>query len=629
MIVTPSNFDETLNTLSEFSVISCDTETTGLDVFKGDSLFSIILGTREKSFYLNFLSYPEGAPVLTQEHMKKLKSFFAQPKEWIFHNAKFDMGMLRNEGIELGGSVWDTMVAERVINSLLEQKFGDFSLAKTAARYGLKKDDTVEKWIVEHKAFTVVKPEGKLQSRKIPHYDQVPFSIIGPYGEIDQHITHLIRDEQLKAIRGMDENRHTGQPSVADVLRDEFKLIKVVYEMEQTGVPVDAHYCARAISHSQNILAEEQQNFVEQTGEEYKSSGKQNARIFLSEKSKWTYGKPTKVKKAVNPKFDGDTLAKFDHPAARTILNMKRAKSDSDFFYGFLHNSADNILRGTFHQHGARTGRFTSSNPNMQNMTKSAAVDAKFPVRRAIVPKEGHFFGMIDYDQMEYYLLLDYCNPASLIEKVKGGLDVHQATADVAGISRNAAKTVNFACIFGSGDQALSDSLGVSLVEGKRIKSSVLDASPEIREFMRQVKHNALHRKIIWNWKGRVYRFPDKNLVYKSVNTLIQGGCADIVKRAMLQCSEFLESYATEMVLNVHDELVFHGPMNEMSILPELQKIMVRAYPYRHIQLSAGIDVSTKSLLDKVPYAEFMEKYNGPLRENAELAKKVERQKRA
>lgn len=621
-LVTHGNFDRVLSTLSQKGVLSCDTETTGLRRFHGDRLFSIIIGDNQEGFYFNFLDYPDAPPPLDHHHLEKLRPIFAEKKrEWVFQNCKFDVGMLAQEGIDVHGQWWDVSIIERLLNSLLMQ--GDFKLDKIAKRYGYEKSTAVDEWMSENNAVTKVEIPGKATAESRPHFDLVPFKIIVPYGIRDQQITHKIRDKQYLRIMHMMENRHPGQPSIEALVRNEMALAKVVYQMETEGVLIDRRYCAEAIEGQRKIDEDSRADFWKRTGHTYKSSGKLFKEVFASEKDKWVLGEPTKTGKR-NPKFDADHLKKFDNPVASTIIRIKKAKSNLDYFNGFLyHADSDGYLHGSLNQHAARTGRFTSSKPNMQNMTKDKNNEMEWPVRRAIVPEPDHFFGMIDYDQMEYYLLLDYCRAIALIEKVKAGLDVHAATAELAGIIRDHAKNTNFASIYGSGDAGLAGMLKTSVEEARRIKNSVLDASPEIRDFIGQVKFNATHRKMLWNWFGRVYQFPQKNMVYKSVNTLIQGGCADIVKIAMVRCAKYLAEhhFKTKLVLSIHDELVFHGPMDELHVLPKLKKIMIDAYPYKHIQLSAGIDVSTKSLQDKIPYEKFMEDYCGSLRENGGLAR--------
>jgi DNA polymerase-1 len=242
-------------------------------------------------------------------------------------------------------------------------------------------------------------------------------------------------------------------------------------------------------------------------------------------------------------------------------------------------------------------------------LTKSEdAAAEEFLVRRAIVPRPGMVFHMLDFEQMEYRLMLDYAarfaadreGVLSLIEKVLGGLDVHQATADVAGISRRDAKTVNFATLYGSGVANLAARLGRPEHEARAIRDSIFRAAPEIGVFIRRVTKTAEERGFIVNWYGRRCAFPDPRHAYRAPNYLIQGGCADVVKVAMNRIDDHLRGYQTRLVLCIHDEICVEGPPEEAAVvIPEIKRIMEQAYPATHVPLTCDVEHSHKSLADK------------------------------
>ena len=225
----------------------------------------------------------------------------------------------------------------------------------------------------------------------------------------------------------------------------ERKLTKVVFEMERRGVLVDVPYCQKAQAYENDRAEKALQAFKGSVGREFSASPLLFKEIFASEKEKWVYGEPTKTGQ-INPSFDSDVLATFDNPAAREILDYRDAKSKSDFYAGFLyHADANGILHPHFNPDGTRTGRFSSSDPNLQNLTDEEGLEEQeFIVRRAIVPRPGHVFLMLDYQAVEYRMMLDYAQEMELIEKVKEGLDVHEATASLVGVTRKAAKNAQF-----------------------------------------------------------------------------------------------------------------------------------------------------------------------------------------
>jgi DNA polymerase-1 len=208
---------------------------------------------------------------------------------------------------------------------------------------------------------------------------------------------------------------------------------------------------------------------------------------------------------------------------------------------------------------------------------------------------------MFDYDQVEYRMLLDYAKATKLINLVLGGLDVHSATAELCGITRSQAKAVNFGNVYGQGDRSLAESLKMSISDAREIKRQILAEAPEVDDFLRRVKDRARTKRLIYNWLGRPYRFPYKEMSYKAPNTLIQGGAADIIRVAMNVCRDYLLSSKakTRMVMSIHDELVFEVPEGEEHEVEKIKGLMENVFPYKYLPLTCGVEYSEKSLADK------------------------------
>lgn len=600
MLVTPENIRMVRDWLGEKSELAFDCETTGLQPYAGDKIFSVIIGDDERQFYFNFHDYQD--ETFYWQDFGPLLELARTRRTWVGFNAKFDLAMLENAGISLVGDVWCCQAMARVVNS----EANPFaSLADYGRKLGVAKDDGVEEWFKRNK----VKEDDK-------KYCDVPFNIIVPYGLQDVAVTFALYKSQKERLKQQKESysvKEIPQDLYATV-RNEVALLRVVYEMERIGVKIDREFCEKAKEHCQFEMSQAVAEFRAITGHPFKKSGKLFQEVFADEKERWVYGPPTKVKGERNPKFDADILKTFKNPAAESVLDYSAAKANYNFYEGFL-ASADprDIIHTHFNQHGTNTGRFSSSSPNLQNIKKAEEdeVAKVYTPRRAIVPRSGAVFHMIDYDQMEYRLMLHYAASLppqfiekngvnNLIEEIKGGKDVHQATADLAGITRKQAKTANFALLYGSGNKLMADRLGITESEARGIRDSIFCAAPEINSLIRLVMKRGEKRGFIVNWYGRRCRVAS-DASYRGPNYLIQSGCSSIVKVAMVKCQHFLSEFETNMVLTIHDELVFEGPTNEAKdAISGVKHIMENVFISDKLPLTCGVDHSLKSLADKV-----------------------------
>lgn len=602
MIVNKTNFQEVISKINNAKILSLDCETTGLRPWHGDRLFSLIIAiSANESFYFNFQAVsdiPNDAILSMREYFAPLRNLLREKdKTWYLHNAKFDMAMLYQEGLEIEGKVWCTLALGRVTYN----EHLSYDLSDSLARIGLEKDDTVEKYIDEKVLWDWEVIPGKKNRSKNKHYERVPFSIIVPYACRDATGTFNLGVFEQDSITRSSSETPSGLPTMLDVAQNEARLIKTVFRMEKVGVRIDKGFCMRAASFEQDRASKAGEKFRKETGREYKDSSKVYAEIFNSERDKWVYTDKG------NPSFDKDSLTKFDNPAAKFILELRDAKSKADFYNGFLyHADASGDIHPTFNLHGARHGRFSSSNPNFQNL-KADESDSKeeFLVRRAIIPRPDFILIMPDYDQMEYRLMLDLAadllgRTTDLIEKVKGGLDVHAAVALLANITRDQAKTTNFLTIYGGGNQKLAEDLKISLGEAREIRQSIFRSAPEISNLIDTCMKVAEKRGFIRNWFGRRSYFPVKKFCYRAPNYLVAGGCADVVKLAMNRIDDLFEGKKSRMVLSIHDELPCEIHVSEFYLIPKVKEIMEQAYISKYLPLTCGMEHSFKSLGDKI-----------------------------
>ncbi len=613
MLVSHESFPEVLEKLTQVSRLSLDTETTGLRPYHGDRLFSLIIATEEFSYYFNFQSYAELAHDMTlpKEWLQRLKPLFDDPtKSWDLFNAKFDMHILAQENLYLAGEIHCC----KAISLVEYNEHQNYDLASCAARIGFAKDDAVEAYITKNGLWEWETIPGKAKREKNKFYNRVPPSIIVPYGETDGGITKRLGNWQRSKLEEIENGLPKDWPSIQRLAANERRLTKTVFRMENHGVKIDRAYCVRAAAYEHGRLGDLEAAFKRETGRVYSASNPLFQEVFADEKHLWTRGKPTKTKPEGGWSFAGDALKNFKSPAAQIVRSLREAKSKSDYFQGFLYHADHNdFIHPQFNPDGAGHGRFSSSNPNLQNLTdEEDAPQDEFTVRRAIITPPGFILIMPDYDQMEYRLMLDYaCSSpkfgyaTELVKKVLAGMDVHQACAELASatgipITRSQAKTVNFLTLYGGGNEKLAGDLDCSVEQASAIREAIFAGAPEIKSLIRSLMKRAEERGYIFNWFGRRCYFPDSTKAYRAPNYVIAGGCADVVKIAMNLIDEELLDKRSKLVLTVHDELPTYVHESEIATVPrKIHQIMESVYPAKYLPLTAAMEWSETNLADK------------------------------
>lgn len=655
MIVTEESFTEALK-LSSFKEAAIDSETFGLHMYdgqackeQGDRLFSLIISDDSGDKYFNYKEYPEeNAPVLPRENLQLLKPILEDlERVWFLQNAKYDMHILAQEGLYIRGKIYDLAFLDRIhFNQHLQ-----YNLDSITKRWGEEKLDIVKAHIEEHELYEKRSIPHLNKELKNPLFSQVPFSKISVYGLQDGRGTLNTGRKILAAIKKEDEEKILYKQKQMQVVENEARLVHTLFNMEHLGIKIDRNYCEQARIYYEELCEQAMLEFKSITGEDFVKGTSVFEVVFGSEKAKWT--KTTKD----NWCWDAKQLARFENPAARSATAYAEAKKQLEYFQNFLFFVDKNdVIHPSFKQAGTVTGRLSSHDPNMQNMTNPDKYEdesdtSKFPVRRAFIPRTGFFFCMIDFDQIEFRYFLDFAEASGLIDEVLKGLDVHQATANVAKVSRKHAKTVNFLSLYGGSIAKLCmdlfEPLGtqeqISAINKHRtpylrkwmtpqdkeafksctpemlahnlpllqktveIQESIFKACPEIKKKMKEVSKKAEERGFIFNWFGRRYQFTDKKFSYKAPNHYVQGGCADILKIAMNRCDDFLKDYKSRMILTIHDELVFEIAFGEEEIIPKLKNIMETVYPYKRLPLTADVEFSFENLADKHPFTKFNE----------------------
>jgi DNA polymerase-1 len=603
MIVSKFNYSDALEEISLENAAAVDTETTGLYPYLGDRVFSLIVTTKKASYYFNFNSSPDHLGNIIDEvyilEREKVISdiLFILPKfERVYiHNAKFDMHQLIESSdaalvdILLKANLFCTQATARLVRNDLMS----YALESLAPFVGENKDKTVDKYIDEHKLYTLV-DEGKKEPKKNKHFDKVPFGIIAPYGLKDGEVCFKLGEYiHYRLNKFNEEQLAAGFIGNADLVASEMQLTKTLFKMERIGVKTSKKYCLEALDAYREDIKKASKDFYDLTGLAFSDSRK----ILVPAFNKLNLDFP-KTEKG-NPSFTDDILTAIDNPIANIIKSHRGAYKAAFTYYGNFLNLSDSndVLHTNLKQGGTTTGRMSCSEPNLQNVPKRKDGE-KYKARASFIPREGYFFAMLDYDQMEYRLFMDYAEEMELIGKVLSGLDVHEATAEMVGVNRDLAKTINFSLLYGSGITALAETLGVSISQAKDYKNNYFRNLQNVKETTGAIIATAEKRGYIFNLKGRRCYIP-KKLAYKAPNYLIQGGCGDIVKAAMNEIDLYLSSKKSRMLLQIHDEILFEISLDEYEIIDDLKNIMSNAYKHKYLPLTVGADFSFNNWHDK------------------------------
>ncbi len=539
-----------------------DTETTGVDVFTADLVGLSFCYVQGEAY---FVSLPndrnEALEILTE-----FKAFFqSEHIEKIGQNIKFDLLMLAMYGINLQGKIFDTMIAHYLIQP--ELRHGMDYLAEIYLHYRtIHYED-------------VVGSKGKNQI-DIRFVDQ---NILCDYACEDADITF-----QLKQILEKDLIENGLENLFYNI---EMPLMKVLSKMEQNGVRIDS----KALAQSSEILTAEMKlieiEIIEMAGCEFNVSSPMQVGEVLFDRLKLD----DKAKKTKTGQYSTseDILEKIKskHPIISKILDYRGLKKLLSTYIDalpLLVNSKTHRVHTSFNQTVTSTGRLSSTNPNLQNIPIRDAQGKE--IRKAFIPDDNCVFMSVDYSQIELRIMAHLSVDANMMEAFNKGLDIHTATAakiykvgldEVDSDMRRKAKTANFGIIYGISTFGLAERLAIPRAEAKELIDGYFATYPDVKKYMDEAIQRAKEKGYVETIYGRKRFLADinsQNSIVRgyaernAINAPIQGSAADIIKIAMVRIQKRLtaEGLKTKMTMQVHDELNFSVPMDEIEIAKKL-----------------------------------------------------------
>jgi DNA polymerase-1 len=393
----------------------------------------------------------------------------------------------------------------------------------------------------------------------------------------------------------------------------ELPLVHVLAAMEREGLKLDAERLAEVGAGFGERIATLEKEIFELAEEEFTIGSPQQVGRILFEKLELTRKRRGKTGFST----DARVLAQIrdEHPIVEKIESWRELTKLKNTYLDSLPDLIDpqtGRVHTTFNQAATTTGRLSSTNPNLQNIPIRTEIGR--PVRACFVAEQGAQLLSADYSQVELRVLAHVADEVVLKDVFHAGEDVHAATAaEVFEISReevdvgqrSKAKMVNFGIVYGLTGFGLADRLNIPRKEGEEFVARYLERFPAVRAFREKVVERAQEEGYVTTLMGRRRQIPELRSANPNtrrlgerlaVNTVIQGTAADIIKVAMVRCQRALRETGgeTRLVLQIHDELLFEGPPEEMDGATELvRREMCAAYqldPPLEVDVGIGPD---------------------------------------
>ncbi|AFZ25873.1 DNA polymerase I [Cylindrospermum stagnale PCC 7417] len=502
-------------------------------------------------------------------------------------NAKFDRLILRCQGINLAGVVFDPMLASYVLNPDTTHNLTDLS-----QRYlGLTA-----------KSYLELVPKGKTIA-------DISIPAVADYCGMDVYTTFRLVPKLREELEKI--------PTLHKLLLEVEQPLEVVLaEMEYTGVRINSAYLQELSQHLETELAKLEEKATEIAGEKFNLGSPKQLSQILFEKLGLSNKHSRKIQSGYST--DAATLERLQEVDQtgfveaiieyRTLSKLKSTYVDA---LPALVRADTQRVHTDFNQAATSTGRLSSSNPNLQNIPIRTAFSRQ--IRKAFLPEPGCLMVAADYSQIELRILAHLSQEPILVQAYQQNEDIHTVTArlvfekeDITSDERRLAKTINFGVIYGMGSLRFARSTGVDKNNANEFIKRFNERYPKVFAYLEKVKKEAIAQGYVETILGRRRYFDftsnslrqlknsnleeinlsklknlgayDAGLLRSAANAPIQGSSADIIKIAMVRLHEVLKKYQARLLLQVHDELVFEVPPQEWEELqPQIKSVMENA----------------------------------------------------
>ncbi len=570
--------------LAAQKVFCFDTETTGLDANQAELVGISFAIKPQEAYYVPIPEDQKEAGSIVDE----FKTVFEDPAiQKVAQNIKYDALILKWYGVELAGNYFDTMLAHYLIEPELRHNM-DY-LAETYLKY---------------QPVSITELIGKKGKKQLSMRD-VPAEKVKDYAAEDaditwqlyQYLEPKLTEEKLdKLYREIEE-----------------PLIHCLVDMEFEGINLDADFLHIYSKELEKEIGALEAKIHETAGVKFNIASPKQVGEVLFDKMEIPYRwKKTKSGQYSTSEEKLTEMAP-EFPIISEILKFRgltKLKSTYVDALPKMINPRTGRIHSSFNQALAATGRLSSNNPNLQNIPIRTEEGAK--VREAFIPRdENHVLLAADYSQIELRIIAEISKDEAMLEAFQSGKDIHRATAagvfevpfdEVTKEQRYRAKTVNFSIIYGAGATNLSNQLGIKRTEAQQIINQYFKRYTGLKAYMQDTVEFAKKHGYVSTLLGRRRHIRGlnsnsslerSNAERIAINSPIQGTAADMIKVAMVNIhNTFAEKQIqTKMILQVHDELVFDVPKDELDVVkPIIEEKMKNAIPGLKVPILVGMD---------------------------------------
>ncbi len=550
--------------------LSFDIEATGRDPLDDTIVGIALCKEKGKSYYV---PVRHTGPCNIQDALSTLMPVLEDPAvAKVGHNLKYDMLMLRQEGIHVQGMLYDTMVASYLLNPAKP----DHSLQDAAVEH------------LAHKKRPFTEVLGKRAS-----FAEVPIEEATQYAAEDAELAMELKDILF------DKLQSAGLERI--YFEIEMPLIYILTDMEEAGIKINRERAGELSKELDRELAELQSKIYMLAGSNFNiNSPRQLGKVLFDDLGL----KPMKkTKTGFSTSMDVLEELSKSHELPREILNYRsyyKLKTTYTDALPKLINARTGRIHTSFNQTVTSTGRLSSSDPNLQNIPIRGEWGTK--IREIFIADEAHMLVSADYSQIELRILAHMSGDEGLIDAFKKNIDIHTRTATeifgapldaVTSDMRRAAKVVNFGIVYGMSAYGLSDALSITPKEAAFYIENYFKRHAGVKRFMEHTIQTARQNGYVTTLLGRIRPLPEitgANAAIRqqaerlAINTPIQGTAADLIKIAMVRVSKALQvrSLSAKMLLQIHDELLFEVPENEID---ETREVIT-------LEMEAALDLS-------------------------------------